>query len=63
MAGYQSGDRKVTVTADGQAVHFEPNYATTPKTVGVYVGAEYKGSWPNRTAAIEALGLVVKPAK
>lgn len=60
---YQQSPKTITVTKDGQPVHFEANYATTPKSVAVYVGAEYVGTWSNRTAAREALGLIDVPAK
>jgi len=61
MAGYQSGDRKVTVTADGQAVTWIVDY--DHKTVTVVVNGLSLGTFGNRSAAIGVLGLVVKPAK
>lgn len=60
--GYQNAPATITVTKDGQPVHFEPNYATTPKSVGVYIGAEYVGSWHCHSDAKEALGLIDVPA-
>lgn len=60
---YQQSPKTIVVTKDGQRVTFEPNYATTPKSVAVYAGAEYLGSWHCHTAAKEALGLIDIPAK
>lgn len=58
---YQQSPATVTVTASGQPVVFAPDYTT--RTVAVYVAGEHRGTWPNRTAAREALGLVEEPVR
>lgn len=59
--GYQTGNRTITVTQDGQAVSFLVDYAT--KSVTVMLDGVALGTFGNRMAAMAALGLVNVPAR
>ena len=59
--GYQNAPATRIVTRTGQPVLWTVDMEN--KTVTVYIGGVNMGTWPNRTAAIEALGLVEVPTK
>jgi hypothetical protein len=59
--GYQNGNRTITLTQDGQAVEWVLDFEA--KTVTVVVAGVALGTFGNRLAAMDALGLITVPAK
>jgi len=59
--GYQTGVQPITFTRDGKPVQWIIDFES--KTCTVVVGGMDVGTYPNRAAAKQALGLVDVPAK